>query len=1056
MSAQPNPIIVQEPFNPELVLVIDLTSKASFVDRPPSTDCGRDAMEFLTEKFVDFESLKLNGVDIQDLFFDQKWENYFNMLNGFVYYDIVKNFWHKAYVFDKSAAEEEVRKMVKENKALKGKTRAQLGLRPFRGKEIRSNLLGIDVLITQEHVAKILSLDNQGQDVNSYNKNSMYSDSIRTDLYPAGTTSFGKAKLMKPEFDLAFRVLLGSIIPRKGGKDTVSIPHQHFLWFMHKRVKINLASLLFEHLCSSIIENQHKAIATLHHPRLISEIIRQTKLIEIIRQKERLRVFQTAKLDATILVNMKKKTDDEIIKAENPLKTIYETYFWCDGFPTISEHDNEEVIKNFLIMVRLETGVRVPRSMVVGVPDWDIFKGPKDSTKSRKKPRLVEQALLEDSEQSNNDKSEDDNVDGTADQVDSGAEESAAENKARMKEEAAERALQKEKEIRSKKRNDRPPTSEEDQNPAKPAKRFKTRASKPQGKLSKSNTYSIPVAQDVNSQPQPSNAQTSTSQPSDKPNPIDFTVPLSVVLPDSNPISTSSSSDTSTDSEELIAKLTKEVKEKQKKIHLKRTTKRTIKKPIQISSDEEPTIIIDTTILNQPANTESVLDHLQQHLSGDAFTHSNPNSPHHFSFINTTADSIAQEPPTIQAIQTPPSSLDHISQENPPTFTPIQDETIAHSEAQQESPHHSPDNVIAEQQPPSPQPEFSTPEPSPKPSPEPIYDPLNRPLDAEEISELYEHIFKVEEKILKDAIDIDDEPPIPYDLSKIKIINLKRKKPEPTIPFDPSKPFFNSDSDPNLELLNNAIGLRLKKFKQMDEEALVFPSDFDAEVIEMEYLFSQSLKILSTHLKNKTQGRGMNTVRELFEIAERSRAPRITFFNHEAEQARIAAEAEQKRQAEIEHKRLADQEALKLLVSRGTHIATIETNKILADQVVAEHIALTELIQYEQEDIAMPDQSPVVETPDKGKAAIVDKTPPASPKIEKGSPSSDIPPAVQRALDTIRTELAEDFKDEIDELRADLRTDFRADITASEEVTRQRMDAMMETLLKAIADIKKP
>jgi hypothetical protein len=26
-------------------------------------DCGREGMEFLTEKFVDFESLKLNGVE---------------------------------------------------------------------------------------------------------------------------------------------------------------------------------------------------------------------------------------------------------------------------------------------------------------------------------------------------------------------------------------------------------------------------------------------------------------------------------------------------------------------------------------------------------------------------------------------------------------------------------------------------------------------------------------------------------------------------------------------------------------------------------------------------------------------------------------------------------------------------------------------------------------------------------------------------------------------------------------------------------------------------------
>ncbi|WJX94405.1 NADH:ubiquinone reductase (H(+)-translocating) [Trifolium repens] len=84
-------------------------------------------MEFITEKFVDFESLKANDIDIKDLFYDQQWGNYFDMLNGFVYYDIVKNFWNKAYVFDKFAAYEEVRKLVAEDKSLKGKTIAQLG-----------------------------------------------------------------------------------------------------------------------------------------------------------------------------------------------------------------------------------------------------------------------------------------------------------------------------------------------------------------------------------------------------------------------------------------------------------------------------------------------------------------------------------------------------------------------------------------------------------------------------------------------------------------------------------------------------------------------------------------------------------------------------------------------------------------------------------------------------------------------------------------------------------------------------------------------------------------
>jgi hypothetical protein len=113
---------------------------------------------------------------------------------------------------------------------------------------------------------------------------------------------------------------------------------------MHKRVKINLAGLLFEHLCTFITENHHKDVATIHHPRLISKIISQTKLIEILRTKEKLRVFQTAKYDATILVNMNLVKKEDLKIPEHPLKRIWETYFWCDGFPTISEHDIDEVI----------------------------------------------------------------------------------------------------------------------------------------------------------------------------------------------------------------------------------------------------------------------------------------------------------------------------------------------------------------------------------------------------------------------------------------------------------------------------------------------------------------------------------------------------------------------------------------------------------------------------------------------------------------------------------------------------------------------------------------
>ena len=104
----------------------------------------------------------------------------------------------------------------------------------------------------------------------------------------------------------------------------------------------------------------------------------------------------------------------------------------------------------------------------------------------------------------------------------------------------------------------------------------------------------------------------------------------------------------------------------------------------------------------------------------------------------------------------------------------------------------------------------------------------------------------IQERIMKEAIDINDEA-IPLslssdqtiDLSKIKIIPLKRKKSEPTIPFNRNHPFFNPISEPNLELIDIAISISLKRFKSMEEETLVFPSDVDAEIRNLEDKFSE-------------------------------------------------------------------------------------------------------------------------------------------------------------------------------------------------------------------------
>jgi hypothetical protein len=94
MAAQPSstPKVVQKPYNPTLPPVINLSSNATLVEPPNTMDCGRSSIEFFPECMVDFESLRANGTDVASLFMDQQWKNYFDMWNGFVYYDIVRNF----------------------------------------------------------------------------------------------------------------------------------------------------------------------------------------------------------------------------------------------------------------------------------------------------------------------------------------------------------------------------------------------------------------------------------------------------------------------------------------------------------------------------------------------------------------------------------------------------------------------------------------------------------------------------------------------------------------------------------------------------------------------------------------------------------------------------------------------------------------------------------------------------------------------------------------------------------------------------------------------------
>ncbi|MCI15856.1 hypothetical protein A2U01_0036995, partial [Trifolium medium] len=216
---------------------------------------------------VDFESLRVNDFDVEDLFIKQGWKRYFDMLNGPIYSRLVKEFWMKAQVYDELSARLEEEVLVRKDPSLQGKSREEMGLSIFNGTVIKSVLAGVEITISRAHLAKLLGIEDNGQKISEYKNETYYRQNIKKELYDAEKIA-GKANSMKDLYVVLFKVLISNIIPRSGGTDTISWEHQHFLYFLQKEKKINLVDILFGYLCQAVRESFEKNVATVIYPRL--------------------------------------------------------------------------------------------------------------------------------------------------------------------------------------------------------------------------------------------------------------------------------------------------------------------------------------------------------------------------------------------------------------------------------------------------------------------------------------------------------------------------------------------------------------------------------------------------------------------------------------------------------------------------------------------------------------------------------------------------------------------------------------------------------------------
>ena len=202
-------------------------------------------------------------------------------------------------MYDLEAAKAEELQAVTRDPSLRGKTRKEMGLEPFRQTDIRSAVMGIPLTITEEVIAKACRVAPTGRFLWNVSRNHPLLDSFKSVVLNGNPAT----KLV--DIDGQHRVLLKFMtkcfFQKGGGSDQPSVDHKLVLYFLAAFDKINLPKYLMHHLCWVIKEGIRGKRKQIPCGRLQSEIFIQGKLLETLRRNnlafdKTLRTLQNMKI----------------------------------------------------------------------------------------------------------------------------------------------------------------------------------------------------------------------------------------------------------------------------------------------------------------------------------------------------------------------------------------------------------------------------------------------------------------------------------------------------------------------------------------------------------------------------------------------------------------------------------------------------------------------------------------------------------------------------------------------------------------------------------------
>jgi len=288
-------------------------------------------------------------MDMDALIGVQQMFPYFDMLNGPTYVYLVKDFWVRAEVYDLEAAKAEELQAVTRDPSLRGKTRKEMGLEPFRQTEIRSAVMGIPITITEEMIAKACRVASSGRFLWNVNMNHPLLDSFK------GVVLKGNSSTKLVDIDghhkMFLKFMTECFFQKGGGSDQPSVDHKLVLYFLAAFDKINLPKYIMHHLCWAVKEGIRGKRKQIPCGRLLSEIFTQGKLLKTLSRYE-LASDKTLRTTTGKIINGKTLQNMKIIKKFSPnekdLKEFAVQSELMKDFPPISKERNSEVLAKLI------------------------------------------------------------------------------------------------------------------------------------------------------------------------------------------------------------------------------------------------------------------------------------------------------------------------------------------------------------------------------------------------------------------------------------------------------------------------------------------------------------------------------------------------------------------------------------------------------------------------------------------------------------------------------------------------------------------------------------